>query len=90
MKDTMWVLDINNRFIIQYGYINGKYAGNTITYPTSFSSIGQPVGCLHFSHDKIGSADYQIHVYNTIKTSFQIGNVSSSERIFAPWIACGY
>lgn len=80
----------NNRFIIQYGYIYGKYAGDRITYPTSFSSIGQPLGCLHFSNDKSGNANYQIHIYNNIKTSFQVGNVNSSEKIFCTWIATGY
>ena len=79
----------NNRITIQYGYISNKKAGNTITYPISFSSIGMPVVTLHFSNHVSGNTKFQLHIYNNIKSSFQIGTVNSSEDIFSTWIACG-
>lgn len=85
-----YLLDINNSIIIQYGFITDKYAGDTITYPIAFSRRGTPLVCLHYSAANIGNANYQLHIYSNITSSFQIGTVNSSAEIFCSYIACGY
>ena len=88
MDGLPWV--INNRIIIQWGYLRNYRIGTNITRVISCgrSVIGVT---LHFSVNFLNGLAYEPHVYDTTSTQFKIGvNGNRDPGDLYYWFCIGY
>lgn len=84
MKDTMWVLDINNGLILQFGSSSSDNTYLPISYTSYYSC------CCTFTQ---GTAGWTIHLVNKFLTNFLThsnDNNNYSYYISFNWLTSGY
>lgn len=90
-KQIGFVADINNRIIVQWGYLRNYRIGTNITRVISCgkSVIGVT---LHFSLNFLNGLAYEPHVYDTTSTQFKIGVNGNQDpgNLYYYWFCIGY